>query len=324
MQRHAYFPLAALLTVLTGCEIPGGQRPLYSGTIEAVEVDVVSDVSGRILSRPVDEGVNVGAGDVVATIDPEPYLNAARETEAALSEAGARLDLLTAGYRKEEITAVAREEDEARAQVELARTQLRRIEILVDGRIATAEDLDRARRDVDVAKARLAAATARLDLLTGGFRKEEVAQARAEVARLEALLAQRRLDLDRTTVRAPIAGTVTEKILEAGEYARAGSPIVSIADLKHLYTWVYLSEVDLPRVTIGDAVDVRIDGAPDRSFPGTVAYISPQAEFTPRNVQTREDRVQLVFGVKVSVPNPDGTLKVGIPADVVLRDAVAP
>jgi len=324
MQRHAYFPLAALLTVLTGCEIPGGQRPLYSGTIEAVEVDVVSDVSGRILSRPVDEGVNVGAGDVVATIDPEPYLNAARETEAALSEAGARLDLLTAGYRKEEITAAAREEDEARAQVELARTQLRRIEILVDGRIATAEDLDRARRDVDVAKARLAAATARLDLLTGGFRKEEVAQARAEVARLEALLAQRRLDLDRTTVRAPIAGTVTEKILEAGEYARAGSPIVSVADLKNLYTWVYLSEVDLPRVTIGEAVDVRIDGAPDRSFPGTVAYISPQAEFTPRNVQTREDRVQLVFGVKVSVPNPDGTLKVGIPADVVLRDAVAP
>jgi HlyD family secretion protein len=211
--------------------------------------------------------------------------------------------------------------------VALAVTQLRRIETLVGGKIATQEDLDRAQRDVEVANARLAAAAARFDLLTRGYRTEEVAQGRAEVARLEALLAQRRLDLDRTTVRAPIAGTVTEKILEAGEYAREGSPIVTIADLMNLYTWVYLSEADLPRVSIGDAVDVRIDGAPDRSFPGTVAYISPQAEFTPRNVQTREDRVQLVFGVKVAVPNPDGTLKIGIPADVVLnrvRGAHAP
>jgi HlyD family secretion protein len=309
---------AALLAVLTGCGLPEGDGTYYSGTIEAVEVDVVPDVSGRILTRPVDEGSVVAAGDVVATIDPEPYRNALRETEAALSEAGARLDLLAAGYRREEVTAAEREVDEATAQVALARAQLERVEALVKNRIATEEDRDRARRDVDVAKARLAAAGARLDLLARGYRKEEVAQARAEVARLEALLAQRRLDLDRTTVLSPLTGTVTEKILEAGEYARAGSPIVSVADLENLYTWVYLSEVDLPRVRIGDAVSVRIDGAPDRSFPGKVSYISPQAEFTPRNVQTREDRVQLVFGVKVSVPNPDGILKVGIPADVVL------
>lgn len=323
MQRHAFALPAALLAFLTGCTLPGGNGAFYSGTIEAVEVDVVSDVSGRILTRPVDEGAQVAAGDVVATIDPESYRNAAKETEAALSEANARLELLASGYRKEEVTAAAREVDEAKAQVELARTQLRRIETLVEQKIATVEELDRARRDVEVVRARLAAAEARLNLLTRGYRKEEVAQAVAEVSRLEALLAQRRLDLDRTTVRAPIAGTVTEKILEAGEYARAGSPIVSIADLKNLYTWVYLSEVDLPRVKIGDTVQVRIDGAPDRTFPGTVAHISPQAEFTPRNVQTREDRVQLVFGVKVSVPNPDAILKVGIPADVVL-DAGGP
>jgi len=322
MRRTFFVLLAALLPGLAGCR-SGGEEVLYSGTIEAVEVDVVPDVNGRILTRPVDEGAQVAAGDVVATIDPESYRNAANETEAALSEANARLELLASGYRKEEVTAAAREVDEAKAQVELARTQLERIETLVEQKIATTEELDRARRDVDVVRARLAAAEARLSLLTRGYRKEEVAQAVAEGQRLEALLAQRRLDLDRTTVRAPIAGTVTEKILEAGEYARAGSPIVSVADLKNLYTWVYLSEVDLPRVKIGDTVQVRIDGAPDRTFPGTVAYISPQAEFTPRNVQTREDRVQLVFGVKVSVPNPDGILKIGIPADVVL-DAGGP
>jgi len=324
MQRHPLVLSAVLFALLTGCRLPEGEGAYYSGTIEAVEVDVVPDVAGRILTRPVDEGSLVAAGEVVATIDPEPYLNAVRETEAALDEARARLDLLAAGYRREEVTAAEREVDEATAQVALARTQLRRIEILVEGRIATDEDLDRARRDVDVAAARLAASRARLDLLARGYRREEVAQARAEVARLDALLAQRQLDLDRTTVRAPIAGTVTGKILEAGEYARAGSPIVSVADLESLYTWVYLSEVDLPRVTVGDAVRVRIDGVTDRTFPGTVSYIAPQAEFTPRNVQTREDRVQLVFGVKVSVPNPDGVLKIGIPADVLLSDAGAP
>ena len=128
----------------------------------------------------------------------------------------------------------------------------------------------------------------------------------------------RALDLERTTVRSPIAGTVTEKLMEAGEYARPGSPIVSVADLVHLYTWVYLSEVELGKVRLGDQVDVRIDAYPGRNFPGKIVYISTQAEFTPKNVQTVEDRVQLVFGVKVAVDNPGGELKVGIPADVAL------
>jgi len=139
--------------------------PTYSGTIEAVEVDVVPEVPGRILERPVDEGSRVAAGDVIARIDPESFRNALAETEAALDTAKASLALLTRGYRPEEIDAAAREVDQAKAQVALAGTQVGRAERLVADHVRPEEDLDIARRDLDVAKAQLQAETARYDLV---------------------------------------------------------------------------------------------------------------------------------------------------------------
>jgi len=314
--------LAGALVLHPGCR--GREDSVYSGTIEAVEVDIVPEVAGRIVARPVDQGDSVDVGTVIAAIDPEPFRIALTETEAALGETKARLALFRAGYREEEVRAAAREVDEAEAQVVLAGAQVRRVESLVAQQVSAAADLDIARRDLDVAKARVAAARARHALLSRGFRPEEIEQARAEAARLDAVLASRRLDLDRTTVRSPLKGTVTEKLREVGEYVERGSPIVSVADLTNLYTWVYLSEVDLPKVREGDRVSVRIDGAPGREYPGKVVYIAREAEFTPRNVQTVEDRVQLVFGVKVAVTNNDGSLKIGIPADVALAPRAAP
>jgi HlyD family secretion protein len=109
---------------------------------------------------------------------------------------------------------------------------------------------------------------------------------------------------------------VTEKIREPGEYVRPGAPIVAVADLAHLYVWVYVNALEQGRLRLGDKVSVHVDAHPGRAFGGRVVYVAPEAEFTPRNVQTAEDRVQLVFGVKVAVDDPDGALKVGLPADV--------
>lgn len=326
IRRHPLVCLVILVSLpggLAACRGDRNQLPVYSGTIEAVEVDVVPEVSGRILQRPVDQGTVVSAGDVVAIIDPAPYRNALEETQGALREASARLDLLRKGYRTEEVEGAARDLDEARAQVTLTEAQLRRVQDLFRAEVVSQEDVDRAQRDIDVARARQASAEQKHRLLKRGFRPEEIEQASAEVARLESLLAQRQLDLDRTTVRSPLQGTVTEKIQEPGEYARPGSPIVSVADLGHLYVWVYLNTVEQGRLKVGDDVSVRVDAYKGRTFPGRVVYISPQAEFTPRNVQTAEDRVQLVFGVKVAVDNPDGALKAGLPADVLLKDRAA-
>ena len=312
----------ALFTVVmlacAGCEGRATREPLYSGTIEAVQVDIVAEVGGRILSRPVDQGDHVEPKTPIAFIDPAPYRLALSEVEASLAGARAKEEQLTAGYRTEEVQVAAREVDEAEAVVTQAEARIARVEQLLAQGIVAPDDLDVARRDRDAAKARLAAAKQRHSLVGRGYRREEIDQARAEVTRLTAMREQRALDLEKTTVLSPITGTVTEKLIEAGEYANPGSPIVSVADLVHLYTWVYLSEVELGRVRLGDQVDVRIDGQPGRSFPGKVVYIATQAEFTPKNVQTVEDRVQLVFGVKVAVDNPGGELKVGIPADVAL------
>ena len=307
-----------LLLTVPACDSRPARGPLYSGMIEAVSVDIVAEVTGRILSRPVDQGDHVQANTPIAQIDPASYKLALAEIEAGLEGARSQAALLSAGYRAEEVQAAAREADEAEAGVTQTEARIARIEELSAQKIATPDDVDVARRDRDAASARLAAARQRHSLLTRGYRHEEIDQARAEVSRLTALRDQRLLDIERTTVRSPIAGVVTEKLMEAGEYARPGSPIVSVADLVHLYTWVYLSEVELGQVRLGEQVEVRIDGYPGRSFPGKIVYISTQAEFTPKNVQTVEDRVQLVFGVKVAVDNPGGELKVGIPADVAL------
>lgn len=315
-------PAAALLFA-AGCGARAGSDPVYSGTIEAVEVDIVPEVSGRILERPFDQGATVEAGAVVARIDPESYRIALAEVDGALAAARARLALLSAGYRSEEKEAAAREQEEARAQLAQAEARIQRVQRLTDQEVATQDDLDMARRDRDVASARVAAAGARLALLSRGYRPEEIQEAGAEVTRLLAAREKAALDLARTEVKSPVAGTVTEKLQEPGEYARPGNPILAVADLVNLYTWVYLAEADLGHIRVGERVAVRIDGFPGRDFPGEVVYISKVAEFTPRNVQTREDRQQLVFGVKVAVPNPGGELKVGVPADVLLMPGAA-
>jgi len=309
-------PAAAALLLLAGCAPSTDDGPAWSGTIEAVEVDVVPEVAGRIVERPVDQGDGVRAGQRVALLDGEPYRIALAEAEAALAEAEARASLLEAGYRREEIDEAAHLARQAEAALAQAEARLTRVEALAAEGVATRDDLDLARRDHDASNAALAAARARHVRLTRGFRAEERAQARAEVLRLAAVVAARRLDVARTEILAPLAGTVTEKLQEPGEYAQPGSPIVTVADLSQLYTWVYPTAIELPRIKLGDEVAVRVDAFPGRDFPGRVVFISPEAEFTPKNVQTTEDRAQLVYGVKVAVANPDGALKVGIPADV--------
>lgn len=307
-----------------GCGGDRGGPPRYSGTIEAVEVDVAPEVSGRIVSRLVDEGAAVRKGDLIAEIDSESYRNALASTEAAVAEAEARLALMTAGYRKEEVTQAARQVEEARAELALARTQRGRIDSLVSEQVTSEDQRDLAQRDVEVAEARLASAEARHALLASGYRREEIDAARAEVALLTAEMDQRRLDLARTRIVSPLDGTVTQKLQEPGEYARPGSPIVTVANLTNLYTWVYLSTLEAPKVKLGESAAVLIDAFPGREFPGRVVFFSEEAEFTPKNVQTVDDRVQLVFGVKVAVANPDGVLKAGLPADVIFRAADSP
>jgi len=139
----------------------------------------------------------------------------------------------------------------------------------------------------------------------------------AKEEQLNAQLALLSSQLRDAKITAPIKGTILAKYISAGEIARPGSPIVSIAELENLWIKVYLTEKELGRIKLGDTVQLEVGAFSDKTYPGTIAWISPKAEFTPQNVQTKEARADLVYAVKVNVKNPDGELKIGMPGDVV-------
>jgi HlyD family secretion protein len=289
-----------------------------SGTIEATETELGAEVPGVLQERPVFEGDEVSKGQLVARIDSSLYQARLAEVRAALREAEAMLALSLEGFRKEEILAALNVVGEMEASLENAEANLRRSEDLFSQGVVSKFDLDEARRAAEVSRARLKSAEENYRKLASGLRTEDIDAARARVERSRAAVEQARLDVQRTEIRSPGKGVVTQAIREPGEYVIVGTPVLSIADLTNMFCWVYLSERELGWVRLGDAVSARIDAYRDQRFPGKVAFISREAEFTPRNVQTREERVNLVFAVKISLANPDGILKVGLPVDVEL------
>lgn len=290
-----------------------------SGTIDATEVEIAFRMPGILQRRPVEEGSVVKQGEVLAELDAremEARVNRARATEQA---ALARLRDLESGYRPEEIA-------EARANVELARANS---VFLADEAVRSAAlfesgALSRQRRDKDataaaVAREQMQAAEQRLRMLLAGYRGETVNAARAELELARAELAAALVDLEDLQARARFDGTVTREHAEPGETVAAGRPVLTVTDLAQAWVRVYIPEQDIGRVRLGAPATIRVDTFPDRGFDGRVTYVASEAEFTPKNVQTQEERVKLVFAVNVTADNPDGVLKPGMPADVYIR-----
>jgi HlyD family secretion protein len=292
-----------------------------SGTIEAIEVDVSSKVSGQIVQLAVDEGARVKPGDVLATVDHATADIQLRQAEAGVDLAQAQLVLLRNGARKEDIRQGEAALTQAEANLRVAADDARRMRELAKTGSVTPKQRDDAEARLTVAEAQRNAAGDSLNKLRQLARPEEIQAAEARLAQARAaadLLAKTIADC---TIVAPAAGTVTHKAVEAGELVAPGSTVVTVSALDSVYVMIYLTEEEVGRVRLGDPVDVQIDALPDRAFPGKITYISPEAEFTPKNVQTKEDRVKLVFGVKVVIENREGLLKPGLPADAVIRVA---
>lgn len=320
--------MAGILFV-TGCARQEEQLTA-NGTIEATEIKVVAEVGGRLEELLVKEGDRVKAGQVVARLDDEPYRIQAAQAEAALAGARAALEEAGAGARSQEIEAARREADRLAAQVEAAREQLalqedalERARRLFDAGALPERDLVAAekqcrvaRHQLEGAEAQLEAARARVALLEAGVRQETLDRLAAGVKQSEGGLELAKLNLARAELAAPAAGVVAGCNFAEGELVRPGAEVVTLLDDRDLWLNVYVPENKLGRVKVGREVQIRVDAYPDRTFPGKVVYIAPQAEFTPRNVQTREDRVNLVFRVKVQVTGGHEALRPGMPADV--------
>jgi len=299
-----------------GCRDREEKGPITaSGTIEAVEVNVAAKTSGQIEKIFVEEGARVQVGDTLAVIDSASLAIQLRQAEAAVDLAESQLELLLKGARVEDIRQVEEAAKQAEATFNLASEDRERIRSLYAKESTTLKLLQDAETRFQVAQAQHAAAQQALQKVRKLTRPEEVKAAQARLAQAEAGRDLLKKAIADATIISPTPGIVTHKAREPGEFVGPGTTLLTIADLENVRLKIYVTEVDLGRVRLGQRADVQIDSHPDRVFGGTVIFISPEAEFTPKNVQTQEERVKLVYRVKIQIPNPDGILKPGMPAD---------
>jgi HlyD family secretion protein len=315
--------------VLGGCQAPpAADRVRVSGHIEATEVRIAPLVAGRIVRLEVSEGDRVSPGATIALLDTADAEIALARGRAEVDQASAQLRLLEAGSRVEDIrlaeanVAVAEAEAAAlEAEVVAAQADADRFEALLASDSGSRKQRDDAVARYQVVQARAQAARNRtlaaretLSRLSAGARTEEIDAARARVQVAEAQVATWQKAVSDATVTAAVSGVVTDTILDVGEIAQPRVPIVVVTDLDEVWANVYLDEPDVPRIRIGQEATLYTDAGND-PVSGVVSYISSRAEFTPRNVQTAEDRSRLVYLVKISATNPNGILKVGMPIE---------
>jgi HlyD family secretion protein len=301
----------------------GDDGPLSaSGTVEATEADLGVPLSGTIERILVEEGDPVVAGDTLAILDDAALESRRAAAAAAVEVARARLAELERGFRPQEV-AQARASARASAErLEEARAEAERIRALYAGEAISRRELDRAETALASAQADAERTRAQLDLVREGARSEQIDAQRAVVEQAEAGLAQADAALDDAVVRAPFDGLVTIRHRDPGETVIAGAPVVTVMDPADRWVLIYVREDAIGRVAVGQAASIGSDTWPDREYEGRVTFIASEAEFTPATVQTEEERVKLVYQVKVQViGDPEGDLKVGTPADVRLRES---
>jgi len=294
MSRYMSLIVPVLLLSMAGC---GNNNGLAggSGLVETSESIVSAEASGRVVNHNFNEGQAVSVGDTLLVIDPS-------NTQLELDAARAGLDVLQA-----QLSAARIQVKQATTAEEFARSEFDRVERLLQSGTATRRQHDQARFEFD--QAILARETARAQVKT---LQAQLIKTEADIARL-----QRRLH-DCYPV-APISGVITEKLIEPGELLTPGKAIARIARLDTVTVKVYLTTDRFAKVKLGDQAAVSTESG-GREFPGTVIWTSDEAEFTPKNVQTEQARADLVYAVKVSVPNPDRTLKIGMPVFVTLEN----
>lgn len=342
-----------------------------TGTIEAMEVDVSSKVSGQIDSLLVDEGREVEKGAVLVKLDSvemeaqvekqkalvqmaemelRDLLAGARkeeidETKAAVERANANLNNLLAGARKEEIEQAKASWQSINATRILSEQDFKRAKELYSEGFISAGEVDKMKEAYEVAKAKEYSAKENLKLIKKGARFYELEGARADVkasnhhlaillagarpntieaakaklSQAKAVLKQTVKQLKDTVLYSPIRGVVLHKGKENGEVVKTGEPVLTLIDLNDIWVRGYIPEDEIGLVKIGTKAQVKIDSLPQKTFYGEVTEIASQVEFTPKNVQTKKERVNLVFRVKVRIKNEDGILKPGMPADVELK-----
>jgi multidrug resistance efflux pump len=289
-----------------------------SGFIEADEIRVGSRVGGRVQNVPAVEGQRVKAGDLLVELAPYDLLERRAQAKAELAQLEARLMELKHGPRQQEIAAGEARLRFANAELDLAQATYNRIKPSFEKNAVSAEEMDRAEKELKAATANLGQRQAEVDLLKAGTRPEQVAQAEASVQAAQAFLTQTEKQIEELTVKAPAEAIIESLDLQPGDIVAPNAPVLSLTALGNLWVRAYVPENHL-NLQNGQKLMVAVDSFPGRTFAGHVSFVSRQAEFTPNNVQTPEERSKQVFRVKITLDEGQDVLRPGMSADVKLE-----
>jgi len=267
----------------------------------------------------VREGQTVEEGEVLARLDDEMLRISLRQAETGVALAENQLRLLLKGAREEDIRQMEAALAKAEENLKSAREDNDRMQTLFRSGSITQKQKEDAELRYKIAEAEYTAAMEGLKKIKNWARPEEVEAARIQLEQARANRDQVRKQLEYMEVKAPRKGTILTQGVYEGEYVAPGSTLFTLAEMDTLFLTIYVPETLLGKIRLGQRGEVWVDSVPDRGFPAEVVFISSQAEFTPRNVQTQEERVKLVYGVKLKVKNQDGVLKIGMPADAILE-----
>ncbi|MFC1724030.1 HlyD family secretion protein [candidate division KSB1 bacterium] len=290
-----------------------------TGTIEAVHVDISSPVAGKVANIFVEEGEKVLPGDVLLKIDDSDFKIQRKLVKAQFDAASAKLKLILAGAREEDIQRAQENVKGAKAAFEKAESNFNRLKNLYEKGSATKSLLENATAGFEVAQANYQASKKVLEKLVKGARLEEIEMAQANRSMAEANLELVEKRISDCSITSPVKGSVTNKLVETGERVLPNGLLLTVTKTDSMWITVYISDRNIGRVKTGQEAEIKIDTYEDRVFRGNVKFIAEEAEFTPKNIQTKDEREKLVFGVKIKIYNSEGLLKSGLPADVILK-----
>lgn len=322
MKRRTMILVSGLVLTLPGCSGGSANGPLVaSGTVEATDADLGFQVSGRVAVIEPREGDFVSGGQTLAWLDSAEWEAARAAAGAQLAAAEARLSELQSGARPQELAQAEAALRAATPRAEDARRDAARAQRLLDGGAVSQQASDKAATALEVAKAQEEQAREALDLVREGPRAETLRAQRAMVDQARANLARMEATLANAAIVAPFPGVVTVRHREPGESVAPGVPVLTLLDREDRWVRIYVREDQIGRVRIGMVAEISWDSYPGDMYDGEVFFIGSEAEFTPSNVQTPEERIKLVYPVKVRITgDPDFRLKPGIPADVTLLE----
>ena len=290
-----------------------------SGTIEATEINLNAKVAGALETVSVKTGETVKTGQLVANLHRNDLIAQKERDALGVFKAEAQLADLVSGAREQEIKDAKAIVTTTQITYDKANSDYVRALELYKNQAVSEVEMEKAETTLKISKSLMESAKARLSLVESGTRPDQIGAARIEVEKSKAILKASEALVEDTKVFSPINGTVIAKNYESGEYVQAGSPVLTVANLEDLWIKVFVPADDLPRIKLGQQVPFTVSGV-SQQFIGTIVEIASKGEFTPKTIQTKQERTNIVYAVKIKIQNSNGLFKPGMPADVIIAN----